>query len=332
MAYTDWTKGALIEEIERLLAKAASTPVAADPPHAAAGDEEDTDEFASSPGKYKIIADHTADWEMWHLPDGRLEYCSPSCERITGYPPERFLRDPDFLATIIVAEDRPMLAQHKHIRLEEQQPGVASIAFRVRHAKGGIRWIQHVCQPVFAARGRFRGTRSSNRDVTEQVLAEQRNEQLLSDLKAHAVVLEETQAALRNTLGQLEVERKRIQERVVSSIHEVLLPMVDRMESHGSAIDQEYLRILRSTILELASPMARSLVSPQYKLTPREISICNMVRRGLASKAIAEFLRTSEETVRTQRRSIRAKLGLKDSGQNLEAFLRSLGDDQPTTL
>jgi len=34
------------------------------------------------------IADSSYDWELWFDPAGALAYTSPSCERITGYPPE----------------------------------------------------------------------------------------------------------------------------------------------------------------------------------------------------------------------------------------------------
>src|SRR5271157_5086180 len=56
--------------------------------------------------KYRIVANFTYDWEYWKNLDGTLRYVSPSCERISGYRPEEFIRRPDFIREIIVPEDR----------------------------------------------------------------------------------------------------------------------------------------------------------------------------------------------------------------------------------
>jgi PAS domain-containing protein len=40
-----------------------------------------------------IIADNTYDWEYWRSPEGRLIWVSPSCEKVTGYPPDAFTSD-----------------------------------------------------------------------------------------------------------------------------------------------------------------------------------------------------------------------------------------------
>jgi PAS domain S-box-containing protein len=294
-------------------------------------DEEDTAEFAASQGKYQIVADYTFDWEMWHLPDGTLEYCSPSCERITGYPPERFLDDPEFLLSIMPPDDREAWLSHKHMAVCKDKAGPAALLFRVVRPDGSLRWVEHLCQPVYSEGGRSRGVRSSNRDVTDRTEALAREKELLHQLEERNRYLEESRTALRHTLSQLEVERKRVHEDLLSSIHNVLLPLLERLEVHGSALDREFLRLLRSTIEDLSSPMSRTLTSPQFRLTPRELEVCNMIQRGLTSKDIARILNTSFETVRTQRRNIRSKLGITDTGQNLETFLRSLaGKNAPS--
>ena len=78
--------------------------------------------------------------------------------------------------------------------------------------------------------------------------------------------------------------------------------------------------------------LARVLAGPRLRLSAREISISDMIRRGLSSKTIAEVLVTSVETVRTQRRSIRRKLGLISTGQNLEAYLSGLSSAEFSAL
>jgi PAS domain S-box-containing protein len=149
---------------------------------------------------YRMVADFTYDWEYWENPDGTLRYVSPSCERITGYPAQQFLADPDLLVKLILPEDRQAWFQHLR-RAESRQPG--EVEFRIRRQDGEIRWIEHTCQPVSDPKGIFLGHRGSNRDITERKRAEEelhnhrvRLEQMVSEraselTKANAALVDE---------------------------------------------------------------------------------------------------------------------------------------------
>lgn len=133
--------------------------------------------------KYRIVADFTHDWEYWKNPNGTFRYVSPSCVRISGYPPDEFIRRPDLLREILVPEDRDLWDTHNCDVLEN--PGARQVQFRVQRADGAIRWIEHVCQPVTDDAGRFIGIRASNRDITmrkqNELELERLKEQLLAD-------------------------------------------------------------------------------------------------------------------------------------------------------
>ena len=134
--------------------------------------------------KYRIVADFTYDWEYWKNLDGTLRYVSPSCERISGYQPEAFIRRPDLLREIIVPEDRDLWDGHDCDALEK--PGTREGQFRVKRPDGTIRWIEHVCQPVRDAAGKYIGIRASNRDITLRKHSE-RQEQQHRDELAHVM-------------------------------------------------------------------------------------------------------------------------------------------------
>jgi PAS domain S-box-containing protein len=53
-------------------------------------------ELRKSEQRFRTIADFTYDWQYWILPDGTLEYVSPSCERISGYNAAEFRQIPIF--------------------------------------------------------------------------------------------------------------------------------------------------------------------------------------------------------------------------------------------
>jgi len=116
--------------------------------------------------RYRTVADFTSDWEYWILPDGTLRYVSPSCEKICGYTPTEFYAEPDLLSRIVHPEDQHLYAKHRH---ELSLPGGHEVLdFRIQTKDGNIRWIAHVCQPVFDGEGKPNGVRGSNRDNTER--------------------------------------------------------------------------------------------------------------------------------------------------------------------
>ncbi|MBN1288319.1 MAG: PAS domain-containing protein [Actinobacteria bacterium] len=59
-----------------------------------------------------MIADFTYDWEEWRAPDGSFIYVSPSCETISGYKPEEFIKDTDLLVRITHPDDVRTLLAH----------------------------------------------------------------------------------------------------------------------------------------------------------------------------------------------------------------------------
>jgi PAS domain S-box-containing protein len=115
--------------------------------------------------RYRAIADHTHDWETWHDQEGRLRYCSPACERITGYPPAAFLQDPGLLASILHPDDREAHAARQRQALAGK--ATEALAFRIQSRERGVRWLEQTNRPMFTEDGAFAGSRGSLRDVTE---------------------------------------------------------------------------------------------------------------------------------------------------------------------
>jgi PAS domain S-box-containing protein len=139
--------------------------------------------------KYRIVADFTYDWEYWKNLDGTLRYVSPSCERISGYRPEDFIRRPDLFREIIVPEDRDRWDSHNCD--SQGEPGLRELQFRLQRPDGTIRWIEHACQPVTDDAGEFIGVRASNRDITHRKQGELEIEHLKEQLQADYSYLQE---------------------------------------------------------------------------------------------------------------------------------------------
>jgi PAS domain S-box-containing protein len=118
----------------------------------------------------RLIADFPHDWEYWRGPDGCYRYCSPSCERITGYTPSDFFRNSNMLFEIVHPQDLHTLEEHRNEASGRDE--VHSVDFRIVTRSGEERWLNHVCQAVYGADGTFLGRRGSNRDITERKEAE----------------------------------------------------------------------------------------------------------------------------------------------------------------
>jgi sigma-B regulation protein RsbU (phosphoserine phosphatase) len=122
--------------------------------------------------KYRIVADNTYNWEFWLSPEGRFIYNSPSCLRVSGYPAEAFNADPGLLWSIAHPDDRGILAGHRHDIVQTKALG--EIEFRIVRPEGEIRWIHHICQPVFDDHGNYLGTRGSFSDISKRKRAEEK--------------------------------------------------------------------------------------------------------------------------------------------------------------
>jgi two-component system, sensor histidine kinase and response regulator len=121
--------------------------------------------------KYRTVADFTYDWETWIDTQGKWLYCSPGCERVSGYRAEQFIDRPKLFLDIILAEDQAIVTDH----LREGHAGhrAHELCFRIRRKDGEIRWIEHICQPISDETGMVVSRRASNRDITERKLHEQ---------------------------------------------------------------------------------------------------------------------------------------------------------------
>jgi len=129
---------------------------------------------------YRIVADNTHDWEFWVSPEGEFVYTSPSCERVTGHAAAEFAADSDLLLRIIHPEDLPLFEEHRQLVRDEVSAG--QLEFRIIRPDGDVRWIGHVCQPVFDSGGGFLGNRGSNRDITDRKRAEEALREQFSQL------------------------------------------------------------------------------------------------------------------------------------------------------
>ena len=148
------------------------------------------------------MADFTYDWEYWETPEFLLRYCSPSCQRITGYAAEEFMESPRLVQQIVHPDDAGLWRQHRAGALARAEPRV--IQFRIHRKDGSVRWLEHAWQPVRSEDGMFLGIRASNRDITDRKEEELQAQRLREELAhvSRATTAGQLAASLAHELNQ----------------------------------------------------------------------------------------------------------------------------------
>lgn len=132
--------------------------------------------------RFRAIANYTHDWENWISPDGGLIWVNPSVERITGYTVEECMAMENFPLDMIHEED---LEKTDAIFMEDlkNMKENDNVQFRIKCKDDTIKWMSAAWQPLYDSRGEFMGARSSIRDVTVRVEAQETMKYLVETLR-----------------------------------------------------------------------------------------------------------------------------------------------------
>src|SRR5690606_17295319 len=130
------------------------------------------------------------------------------------------------------------------------------------------------------------------------------NEKLEAEIAERKSIEDSLQAkniALHELLGQIEMEKKNIRTQMLANIERIVIPTVKRLQVANSDLREDYVSLLLRSLQELTSGFGSNISTPLYRLTPREIEICNMIKSRLSSKEISKLLNISLRTVETHR-------------------------------
>ncbi len=122
---------------------------------------------------FRTIANFAYEWEFWILLDMSFKYCSPSCERITGYTAEEFIKNPKLLFDIVYTKDRAEFEKHfKQFHNHRREETVKTYQFRIFDKQGEVKYIRHTCSPIIDEQNNYLGRRVTNVDITESKIYE----------------------------------------------------------------------------------------------------------------------------------------------------------------
>jgi PAS domain S-box-containing protein len=122
--------------------------------------------------KYRTVADFTYNWEFWIDQNDIMLYCSPSCERITGYKATEFMENSGLILNIVHPDDK-----NEYITQTRNDNNVrgsqSEFQFRIVRIDGNVRWLGHLSQSIYDKSGNYIGRRGSNEDITERIIKDQ---------------------------------------------------------------------------------------------------------------------------------------------------------------
>jgi PAS domain S-box-containing protein len=136
---------------------------------------------------------------------------------------------------------------------------------------------------------------------------------------------EETNRALKALLEKKEMDQIEIQESVLLNVNKLILPYIEKIKmTELDEFQKTYLSIIETNLKDIVSPFSRKMSVKELNLTPKELQVANLAKKGISSKMIGQIMNISPRTVDTYRKNIRKKIGLERKRVNLRSYLLSL--------
>ena len=213
------------------------------------------------------------------------------------------------------------------------------------HHNGGKRFVNSVYIPSRDSNNVVVGFLVVINDLSDsqQAFEElQKNEQILlnsknyledkvhertHELEGQKTQLQELNTALKVLVREREQDKRDIENQVIDNLECLVKPYIEKLRKTGLNKMQEGLvDLMTENLNEIVSPYVRTLNSRFLHLTPAELQVAAMVKRGMTSKGIASVMNLSPETINIHRKNIRRKCGLNNTKTNLRTYLMTLDD------
>lgn len=279
--------------------------------------------------KYRLLAENVSD-VIWTMDTNlRFTYTSPSVKRMRGYSAKEAMNQT--LKEILTPEslDVAMQAFKKEAARERSGQGGSlmprTLELELICRDGSTIWSEVTITFLRDPDGRLAGILGVTRDITKRRQAEKALKKREHELKIKSNYLEETNIAMKVLLKHREEDKIKLEQDVVSNVKELITPFINKLKT--SRLDDNQIACIDTigtNLNNIISPFLRNMSLHQYRLTPREIQVANLVKEGRCTKEIADMLNLSTSAIDFHRNNIRSKLGLKNKKLNLQSYLLSL--------
>jgi PAS domain S-box-containing protein len=162
----------------------------------------------------------------------------------------------------------------------------------------------------------------ANAQLREEI---KRRAEASEKLRASSDNLKEMNTAMRVLLDKRIEDHQRAEEIIRMNLKELIDPYLDRLENSGLQGSQnQLLDVIRMNLEEVLGSAIPEFSSKYYMLSPNEIQVVNLIRKGKTTKEMSRLLNLSVRTIEAYRNSIRRKFNLKNKKINLRTYLSSI--------
>ena len=275
----------------------------------------------ASEAKYKQIVEHapTAIYEIT-LSNNKFARVNDVMCQVTGYSREEFLTlDPSVLLT----EKSQKLMAARAASLFAGEKISEKVELEIRTKDGRVLWILATNRIIYE-NGKPVSASVVATDISDQKQTEMELKEKDKTLEQQAQHLKEVNTALKVLLEHREDEKQKMEENMVANFKRLIFPYIEKLEN--SKLDQEsrtYINIIKSNLMDISSPLVKTLSDKYLAFTPSEIQIADLIKHGKTSKEIAGMLNISPQAVGFHRGNIRKKLDLTNKKISLKSHLQS---------
>ncbi|MBL7050504.1 MAG: PAS domain S-box protein [Nitrospira sp.] len=245
----------------------------------------------------------TGSW-VWDTNTNMLTW-SKEVYKIFGTNTKKTPSYKEFLKTIH-PEDSGRVIKAIEVCLKENKE--FDIEYRIVITDNKIRYVHAKGRTLFDSDNKpFRMLGLIN-DITERKKADEK--------------MEGKNIALREVLEQLEIEKINLQKNIQDNINQLILPSLKTFKP--GRVSSRQINMLEKNLENIASSFGKKVTDKKFRLTPKEIELCNMISSDFTNKDIADHLNLSVQTVEKHRKNIRKKLGIVNKKVNLQTYLQDL--------
>jgi len=279
--------------------------------------------------KYRLLAENVSD-VIWTMDTNlRFTYTSPSVKRMRGYSAEEAMNQtleetltPDSLHIAMQAFEEEIAMERSG---QEDLLTPRNLELELVCKDGSTIWTEAKITFLRDPDGRPVRILGVTRDISERKQAEEALKKREHELEVKSNYLEETNIAMKVLLKHREEDKIKLGQDVLANVKELVSPFINKLKTSRLGDDQiACVDTIETNLDNIISPFLRNMSSQQYRLTPKEIQIANLVKEGRSTKEIAEMLNLSTSAIDFHRNNIRTKLGLKNKKINLRSHLLSL--------
>lgn len=222
---------------------------------------------------------------------------------------------------LIIPEEKPLFEQHWENLC--RQGKALNLYYTLIHKDGHhIRVLLNATAHLDRS-GNIINTRGSVVDITEKEQAEKAIRASALELGRQKQALEQKNLALREILAHIEIEKNQIKDDVMMNVEKMILPSLNKLRRKGTALDRKNIDLLEYNLRQLTAGFGRAVGDQRWRLSPKEIEICDMIKNGLSTKEMSDMLNASRRTIENHRNRIRKKLEISQKNINLTAYLQS---------